>query len=174
MLPFRVEIKTGLPVYEQVVYAVKKAIVSGQLLPGETFPSVRTLSQELKMNPNTAHKVVMTLVSEGLLEVKPGIGTVVAQALTATRGQRSLILNEEVERLGGGSQEPFVGFEGGTGSREETLERIAEGVTGRADFRWFALGSRSSLGGILIGAATKLVCGVNFKETGSQSPLGRG
>ena len=99
MLPFRVEIKTGLPVYEQVVYAVKKAIVSGQLLPGGTFPSVRTLSQELKMNPNTAHKVVMTLVSEGLLEVKPGIGTVVAQALTATRGQRSLILNEEVERL---------------------------------------------------------------------------
>ena len=99
MLPFRVELRTGLPVYEQVVYAVKKAIVSGQILPGETFPSVRTLSQELKMNPNTAHKVVMTLVSEGLLEVKPGIGTVVAQALTATRGQRSLILNEEVERL---------------------------------------------------------------------------
>ena len=99
MLPFRVEIKTGLPVYEQVVYAVKKAIVSGQLLPGEAFPSVRTLSQELRMNPNTAHKVVTTLVSEGLLEVKPGIGTVVAHAQTATRGQRSLILNEEVERL---------------------------------------------------------------------------
>ena len=99
MLAFRVELRTGLPVYEQVVYAVKKAIVSGQILPGETFPSVRTLSQELKMNPNTAHKVVMTLVSEGLLEVRPGIGTVVAQALTATRGQRSLILNEEVERL---------------------------------------------------------------------------
>ena len=99
MLPFRVEIKTGLPVYEQVVYAVKKAIVSGQLLPGETFPSVRTLSQELKMNPNTAHKVVMTLVSEGLLEVKPGVGTLVGKAQMATRGQRSLILNEEVERL---------------------------------------------------------------------------
>ena len=99
MLSFRVEFRTGLPVYEQVVYAVKKAIVSGQILPGATFPSVRTLSQELKMNPNTAHKVVMTLVSEGLLEVKPGIGTVVAQAPAATRGQRSSILNEEVERL---------------------------------------------------------------------------
>jgi GntR family transcriptional regulator len=99
MLPFRVEIKTGLPVYEQVVYAVKKAIVSRQLFPGETFPSVRTLSQELKMNPNTAHKVVMALVSEGLLEVKPGIGTVVAQAPAASRVQRSLILNEEVEHL---------------------------------------------------------------------------
>jgi len=99
MLPFRVEFKSGLPVYEQVVYAAKKAIVSGQLLPGDTFPSVRTLSQELKMNPNTAHKVVMTLVSEGLLEVKPGIGTLVGKAPSATRGQRGTLLNEEVERL---------------------------------------------------------------------------
>src|SRR6476660_4550498 len=99
VLPFRVEFKTGLPVYEQVVYAVKKAIVSGQLLPGDTFPSVRTLSQELKMNPNTAHKVVITLVSDGLLEVKPGIGTLVAKAPSATRGQRSTLLNDEVERL---------------------------------------------------------------------------
>ena len=99
MLPFRVDFKTGLPVYEQVVYAVKKAIVAGQLLPGDTFPSVRTLSQELKMNPNTAHKVVMTLVSEGLLEVKPGIGTWVTKAPSATRGQRSTLLNDEAERL---------------------------------------------------------------------------
>ena len=99
MLPFRIEFKTGLPVYEQVVYAAKKAIVSGQLVPGDAFPSVRTLSQELKMNPNTAHKVVVTLISEGLLEVKPGIGTMVAKAPSATRGQRSSLLNDEVERL---------------------------------------------------------------------------
>ena len=99
MLPFRVDFKTGLPVYEQVVYAAKKAIVSRQLLPGDAFPSVRTLSQELKMNPNTAHKVVMTLVSEGLLEVKPGIGTLVTKAPPPTRGQRSTLLNDEAERL---------------------------------------------------------------------------
>ena len=47
MLPFRVEIKTGLPVYEQVVYAAKKAVISGQMRPGEPFPSVRTLSKAL-------------------------------------------------------------------------------------------------------------------------------
>ena len=51
------------------------------------------------MNPNTAHKVVAALVSEGLLEVKPGIGTVVAQAPAATRVQRSALLNDEVEQL---------------------------------------------------------------------------
>ena len=99
VLPFKVEFKTGLPVYEQVVYAAKKAIVSGQLLPGDPFPSVRTLSLELKMNPNTAHKVVINLVSEGLLEVKPGIGTLVAKASVPTRGQRSTLLDDELERL---------------------------------------------------------------------------
>ena len=99
MLPFRVEFKAGLPIYEQVVYAAKRSIVSGQMQPGELFPSVRTLSQELKMNPNTAHKVVAALVSEGLLEVKPGIGTLVARSAPATQRQRSTLLREDVERL---------------------------------------------------------------------------
>ncbi len=99
MLPFSVVFRGGLSVHEQVVFAVKKACVGGQLRPGDAFPSVRTLSQELRINPNTAHKVVTTLVNEGLLEVKPGIGTVVARAPAATRAQRRTLLREEVERL---------------------------------------------------------------------------
>ncbi|HZP60561.1 MAG TPA: GntR family transcriptional regulator, partial [Opitutaceae bacterium] len=73
MLPFTVEFRPGEPVYEDVMYAVKKAALSGQLAAGERFPSVRTLSQELKINPNTAHKVVAALVTEGILTVQPGI-----------------------------------------------------------------------------------------------------
>ncbi len=99
MLPFSVSFRSGLSVHEQVVFAVKKACVAGQLRPGDSFPSVRTLSQELRINPNTAHKVVATLVVEGLLEVRPGIGTVVARAPAATRAQRRALLHEEVERL---------------------------------------------------------------------------
>ncbi len=99
MLPFSVVFRSGLSVHEQVVFAVKKACVAGLLRPGDAFPSVRTLSQELRINPNTAHKVVTTLVNEGLLEVKPGIGTVVARAPAATRAQRRTLLREEVERL---------------------------------------------------------------------------
>jgi GntR family transcriptional regulator len=99
MLPFSVALRTGLSVHEQVVYAVKKAVVGGQLRPGEPFPSVRALSQELRINPNTAHKVVATLVSEGLLEVRPGIGTLVAVAPGATGAERAALLDGEVERL---------------------------------------------------------------------------
>ena len=78
MVPFRVTFRAGVSLFEQVVYASIKAIVSGQLRPGDAFPSVRALSKELKINPNTAHKIVAHLVNEGLLETRPGIGTVVA------------------------------------------------------------------------------------------------
>jgi GntR family transcriptional regulator len=99
VLPFTVAFRAGLSVHEQVVFAVKKACVAGQLRPGDPFPSVRSISQHLRINPNTAHKVVATLVAEGLLEVRPGIGTVVARAPSATRGQRRALLQEETERL---------------------------------------------------------------------------
>jgi DNA-binding transcriptional MocR family regulator len=58
VIPFRVHFRPGVSLYEQVVYAAKKAVISGQLRPGDPFPCVRTLSKELKINPNTAHKVV--------------------------------------------------------------------------------------------------------------------
>jgi GntR family transcriptional regulator len=81
MLPFSIALRPGEPVVDQVVYAVTRAVVSGQLRAGDRFPSVRTLSQELKVNPNTAQRIVALLVEAGLLAVEPGIGTVVtAQA----------------------------------------------------------------------------------------------
>lgn len=89
----------GASLYEQVVYAAKKALVSGQLRPGDPFPSVRTLSAELKINPNTAHKVITHLLNEGLLEVMPGTGTVVAHLPASTAAERSRLLEGEVEQL---------------------------------------------------------------------------
>jgi GntR family transcriptional regulator len=99
MLPFRVQFKTGAHTYDQVVYAVKKAIIAGALKPGDRFPSVRVLSQELRINPNTAQKVIAALAEERLLVVNPGIGTVIAEASPATREQLRLLLGEEVERV---------------------------------------------------------------------------
>ena len=99
MIPFRVSFRPGVSLFEQVVYASKKAMISGQLRPGDPFPSVRTLSRELKINPNTAHKIVAYLVNEGLLETRPGIGTVVAVLPDATRKERTQLLGQEIEEL---------------------------------------------------------------------------
>jgi GntR family transcriptional regulator len=99
VIPFRVTFKAGISLYEQVVYAAKKALVSGQMAPGDAFPSVRAISAELKINPNTAHKVITQLLNEGLLEVLPGTGTVVAQPPVSTAAERSRLLANEVEQL---------------------------------------------------------------------------
>ena len=99
MLPFTITFQPGFSLYEQVVYAAKKAIVSGQMLPGQAFPSVRALSVELKINPNTAHKVVTHLLDQGLLEVRPGTGTVVAAPPGSAAEEKSRLINQEAEKL---------------------------------------------------------------------------
>lgn len=99
MIPFRVEFRPGVSIYEQIVYAAKKAIISGQIRPGDAFPSVRSLSRELKINPNTAHKVVTALSSAGLLETQPGIGTIVAGLPEARKSERMQLLGPEIEQL---------------------------------------------------------------------------
>ena len=59
-------------------YRRPEAFLSGEFFPGQSFPSVRALAAELKIHPNTAHKVVQHLIQERWLEVHPGIGTVVS------------------------------------------------------------------------------------------------
>jgi GntR family transcriptional regulator len=99
LIPFRLTFEPGIALWEQIVYAARKAVVSGQMRPGDAFPSVRALSTELKINPNTAHKVVAFLLAEGLLEVRVGLGTVVAQRPRSTATERSRLLMKEVEQL---------------------------------------------------------------------------
>ena len=99
MIPFRFTFRAGVSLFEQVVYASKKAMVSGQLRPGDPYPSVRALSKELKINPNTAHKIVAHLSSEGLLQVQPGIGTVVQKPPRASSEDRAALLKDDLERL---------------------------------------------------------------------------
>lgn len=99
MLPFPIELKPGLPITEQVLFAVKKAVVAGRLKAGEPFPSVRALSQELQINPNTAHKIVATLVAEGVLVTTPAVGSVVAERGAVDRAARAELLGDELERV---------------------------------------------------------------------------
>jgi GntR family transcriptional regulator len=99
MLPFEVELRPGEPPFRQIVFAATRAIVSGVLPSGASFPSVRELSQELKINPNTAHKVVSELTRSGLLEVRPGIGTVVAKGREPSPEELRSLLSESVEAL---------------------------------------------------------------------------
>ena len=99
MLPFTISLRSGEPILEQAVYAVSRAIATGQLRTDDAFPSVRTLSHELKINPNTAHKIVATLIEQGLLTVRPGVGTVIAAPRADAAPARKVLVETDSERL---------------------------------------------------------------------------
>jgi GntR family transcriptional regulator len=98
-LPFTVEIVPGKPVNEQILSAVHRAIFTGILEDGDAFPSVRSLSQALKISPTTAHKVVSHLKATGLLAPLPGIGMVVRAKDLPSRKERLAMLESNIERL---------------------------------------------------------------------------
>lgn len=119
--------------YEQVVYAAKKAVISGQLRPGDEFPSVRTLSKDLKINPNTAHKVVVHLVSAGLLETRPGLGTVVSALPESSAAERTNLLGDEIEHLVVEAKKLGIGLDDVTASVSAHWKRLGDADSPQAD-----------------------------------------
>ena len=99
MTLLRFTLRPGQSIFEQVVFAAIKAFISGEFQPGQPFPSVRALAADLKIHPNTAHKVVQYLIQERWLEARPGIGTVVAERPEVRSGDRKRLLKDEVEQL---------------------------------------------------------------------------
>lgn len=69
---------SGVPIYVQVMEQIKHLIETGALAPGEQLPSVRGLAETLVMNPNTVIKVYRELETEGVLEIRHGLGAFVA------------------------------------------------------------------------------------------------
>ena len=71
---FKVDVKSALPVYEQVKRAIKLAILSGRLTEGEKLMSLRELAMKLQINPNTIIKIYTQLEVEGYIYSRPGAG----------------------------------------------------------------------------------------------------
>ncbi len=97
LLNFRIQ--PGSSIFDQLVFAAIKAFLSGEYQPGQPFPSVRALAADLKIHPNTAHKVIQHLIQERWLEARPGIGTVIAEPPKPRGGDRKRLLQQEVEQL---------------------------------------------------------------------------
>ncbi|HTI72887.1 MAG TPA: GntR family transcriptional regulator [Candidatus Limnocylindria bacterium] len=91
----RLNFKSGVPVYLQIVAQVKAAAGSGSLRDGEPLPSVRILAEELRINRNTVAKAYAELESEGVIETRPGAG-----CFLRTNGTSPLRRSVRTERLG--------------------------------------------------------------------------
>ncbi len=70
--------QSGQPVYEQIIEEFKKLILAGSFRSGEQIPSVRALSTELSVNPNTIQKAYGELENAHITFSVPGVGRFVA------------------------------------------------------------------------------------------------
>ncbi|CAN5277381.1 MAG: GntR family transcriptional regulator [Actinomycetota bacterium] len=76
-----VDSRSGVPIYVQVVEQMRHAIEFGGLGHGERLPTVRRLAGDLAIAPNTIVKAYNELQRMGLVESRPGVGTVVAEGV---------------------------------------------------------------------------------------------
>jgi len=81
VIGFRLDGRSGVATYVQLVQQVRQAIRFGRLRPGDQLPSVRDVVARLAINPNTVLKAYRELEREGLVESRPGTGTFVRRAL---------------------------------------------------------------------------------------------
>ncbi len=76
---FRLDSRSGVPVYRQIIDQVLGGIASGKLPVGEQLPTVRQLAVDLAINPNTVVRAYRELEIRGVLETQQGTGTFIAQ-----------------------------------------------------------------------------------------------
>ncbi|HEY8687004.1 MAG TPA: GntR family transcriptional regulator [Chloroflexota bacterium] len=98
MITFRLDPRSGLAPYLQLVQQVKHALRLGMLEVGDQLPTIKQIVAELAINPNTVLKAYRELEYEGLIESRPGQGTFVLKSLAGASLQsqaglrRSLLL----------------------------------------------------------------------------------
>ncbi len=73
-----VDVKSREPIYEQLISNIKSLAFNGLLEPDEQLPSVRTLSRELTINPNTIQKAYTELERQGVIYSLPGRGSFIS------------------------------------------------------------------------------------------------
>jgi GntR family transcriptional regulator len=81
MIEFRLEARSGIAPYLQIVQQVKQALRLGMLGPGDQLPTVKEVVGSLAINPNTVLKAYRALEHDGLVEGRPGVGTFVIKGL---------------------------------------------------------------------------------------------
>ena len=90
----------GLPIYLQIVNQVKYLVASGRLAPGDELPAIRTLAEELVVNPNTVARAYRELEIAGVVTKRRTAGTYVADAVSPlARRERLKIIGERVDAL---------------------------------------------------------------------------
>jgi GntR family transcriptional regulator len=126
MIQFRLDKKSGVPAYRQLVDQVRQALRLGFLLPGDQLPTVRDVVKQIAINPNTVHRAYRDLESQGLTEGRPGSGTFIKRSLSKVPEQQP-VLQRQLEKWIRAAREAGLGDEAIAALVAEAMRAEREG-----------------------------------------------
>lgn len=97
MIDFYLDRHDGTSPYGQIVRQVKQALLLDILKVGDRLPTVKEVVGTLAINPNTVLKAYRELEYEGLIEMKPGVGTFVTNSLAGPAVEQHPQLRAKLE-----------------------------------------------------------------------------
>lgn len=114
---FHLNHSSGIPVYLQLMQQIRYGVETGALRAGERLPTIRSLAEELVINPNTVVRAYRELQHEGIVELRQGSGAYIGQSVVE-RGKVMIkagrVIGAAIERLTA------------LGLSEEEIRRIVE------------------------------------------------
>ncbi|MFZ0937471.1 MAG: GntR family transcriptional regulator [Bryobacteraceae bacterium] len=119
---FRLDLKSGVPVYRQLIDQVTGGMAAGALAAGDQLPTVRQVAVDLSINPNTVVRAYRELEIRGILETQQGTGTFIS---------RQKVKRDDAERQRQLAQlvDEFVARAGAAGfTVEDLLEHLRDGA----------------------------------------------
>ena len=102
MIPPRLNLSSGTPLYLQLVEHLKHSIETGAFRAGEQLPSVRKMAEDLLINPNTVVSAYRDLEREGIVDLRHGSGVFVRESIvarTALMKKAEPVMRSAVDRL---------------------------------------------------------------------------
>jgi GntR family transcriptional regulator len=90
--------RSPTPLYEQIAARVRVAVAAGELGPGDTLPSVRSLARDLRVNPATVVQAYRDLALDGFVEMRHGQGTFIQDVPTFLRDEERVAHAEKLVR----------------------------------------------------------------------------
>lgn len=95
----KIDLKSGIPIYMQIVEQVKLSALFGRYRNGDRLPPVRELALELRINPNTVAKAYQILKDENIIDSRPGGGNFISIEEKSSAAMRETMLSAELKTL---------------------------------------------------------------------------
>ncbi|BAM47789.1 GntR family transcriptional regulator [Amphibacillus xylanus] len=118
---FELDLRSRDPIYQQLVDKFKSLIIKNVLQPDEQLPSVRTLAQQLTVNPNTIQKAYRELEAQGYIYSVKGKGSFVSPTNEQDNHEAIQLLKTEIKKLL--LEAAFLGV-----TEEELFELVKEAI----------------------------------------------